>query len=200
MAYSEFTIRKVRDDFGLTLVEGDRFLPTISPITPGNYLVEFLQESIPLAVGTGSEKARSELIISPLLVEVRRQTQRQISVFSGEDFTVDASVGLNGVCDFLISRSTEQMLIESPVVIILEAKKGDLKLGLGQCMAEMVAAQRFNQANQKDISTLYGAISNGTVWRFLKLEGTIVTLDLTEYSLNPVDQLLGTLVLMATIG
>jgi hypothetical protein len=96
MAYSEFTIRKVRDDFGLTLVEGDRFLPPITPITPGNYLVEFLYESIPLAVGTGSEKARSELIISPLLVEVRRQTQRQVSVFSGEDFTVDASVGLNG--------------------------------------------------------------------------------------------------------
>jgi hypothetical protein len=162
--------------------------------------VEFLQESLPLAVGTGSEKARSELIISPLLLEVRRQTQRQVSVFSGEDFTVDASVGLNGVYDFLISRSTEQMMIESPVVIILEAKKGDLKPGLGQCIAEMVAAQRFNQENQRDIPTLYGAISNGTVWRFLKLEGTIVTLDLTEYSLNPVAQLLGTLVWMATIG
>jgi hypothetical protein len=200
MAYSEFTIKRVRDDFGLTLVEGDRFLPEITPVTPADYLVEFLQESLPLAVGTGSEKARSELIISPLLLEVRRQTQRQVSVFSGEDFTVDASVGLNGVCDFLISRSTEQMMIESPVVIILEAKKGDLKPGLGQCIAEMVAAQRFNQENQRDIPTLYGAISNGTMWRFLKLEGTIVTLDLTEYSLNPVAQLLGTLVWMATIG
>jgi hypothetical protein len=200
MAYSEFTLKRVRDDFGLTLVEGDRFLPEITPVTPADYLVEFLQESLPLAVGTGSEKARSELIISPLLLEVRRQTQRQVSVFSGEDFTVDASVGLNGVCDFLISRSTEQMMIESPVVIILEAKKGDLKPGLGQCIAEMVAAQRFNQENQRDIPTLYGAISNGTVWRFLKLEGTIVTLDLTEYSLNPVAQLLGTLVWMATIG
>jgi hypothetical protein len=200
MAYSEFTLKKVRDDFGLTLVEGDRFLPEIAPVMPADYLVEFLQESLPLAVGTGSEKARSELIISPLLLEVRRQTQRQVSVFSGEDFTVDASVGLNGVCDFLISRSTEQMMIESPVVIILEAKKGDLKPGLGQCIAEMVAAQRFNTANQRDIPTLYGAISNGTVWRFLKLEGTIVTLDLTEYSLNPVAQLLGTLVWMATIG
>jgi hypothetical protein len=200
MAYSEFTIKRVRDDFGLTLVEGDRFFPEIAPIVPADYLVEFLQESLPLAVGTGSEKARSELIISPLLLEVRRQTQRQVSVFSGEDFTVDASVGLNGVCDFLISRSTEQMMIESPVVIILEAKKGDLKPGLGQCIAEMVAAQRFNQENQREILTLYGAISNGTVWRFLKLEGTIVTLDLTEYSLNPVAQLLGTLVWMATIG
>jgi hypothetical protein len=76
MAYSEFTIKRVRDDFGLTLVEGDRFLPEITPVTPADYLVEFLQESLPLAVGTGSEKARSELIISPLLLEVRRQTQR----------------------------------------------------------------------------------------------------------------------------
>ena len=90
-----------------------------------------MQESIPLAIAMGSEKARSELIISPILFEVRKILDRKISFFSGEEFTVDASVGLNGVCDFLISRSPEQLIIEAPAVVIVEAKKENLKGGLG---------------------------------------------------------------------
>ena len=141
MPYSQFTLSKVKKDFALTTVEGVRFLPDVSPIAPSDTLRNFLVESLPLAV-TGSEKARSELIISPVLVEVRRILERKISVFSGEDFTVDESLGLNGVCDFLISRSPELLAIEAPAVVIVEAKKADLTLGIGQCIAEMVAAAR----------------------------------------------------------
>jgi hypothetical protein len=200
MAYSDFTLRKVKDVLGLTLVEGGRFLPTIAPVAPSPYLADFLQESLPLAIATGSEKARSELIISPLLVEVRRQLDREVSVFSGEEFTVDAELGLNGVCDFLISRSAEQMLIEAPTIVIVEAKKGDLKPGLGQCIAEMAAAQRFNAAKNLPISTIYGCVSSGTLWRLLKLEGNTITADLTEYLLPPVDPILGTLIWMVKQG
>ena len=59
MAYCEFTIKKVWEDFGLTLVEGDHFFPPIAPSVPADYLTEFLHESVPLAVRTGFEKARS---------------------------------------------------------------------------------------------------------------------------------------------
>jgi hypothetical protein len=57
-----------------------------------------------MAIAVGTEKARSELLISPVLVEVREILNRTISIFSGTDFTVDDTVGLNGICDFLISR------------------------------------------------------------------------------------------------
>lgn len=197
MPYSQFnTITKVKEAFNLTTLEGITFFPEIAPIQPSNTLSATLEETLPIAVATGSEKARSELIISPVLVEVRRILNRQISLFSGEDFNVDESLALNGCCDFLISRSTEQLAIEAPAIIIIEAKQADLKTGIGQCVAEMVAAQKFNESKQKPFPTLYGSVSNGLQWQFLKLSGTEVTIDLKIYSLPPVEQILGFLVWM----
>jgi len=200
MSYSEFTLRKAKRDFDLTTVEAGRFLPQTEPIAPSLYLTESLIEGLPLATATGSEKARSELIISPILVEVRKILQRQVSLFSGEDFTVEPQLGLSGVCDFLISRSPEQILIEAPAVIIVEAKKADLKVGLGQCAAEMVAAQKFNEINNIPIATIYGSVSSGTAWRFLKLESKTLTIDLNDYPVPPVEPLLGMLVWMVRDG
>lgn len=196
MSYREFSLRKVKQDFNLTLVEGGRFLPPIEPISPSPLLAEFLAESIQLAIAMGSEKARSELIISPILFEVRKILNRQISFFSGEEFNVDPEVGLVGFCDFLISASPEQLFIEAPAVVIVEAKKENLKGGLGQCIAEMIAAQRFNAKYEKPIATIYGSVTSGNLWTFLKLEDSTVTIDLTEYLIPPVEQVLGTLVWM----
>ncbi|WP_445173698.1 hypothetical protein [Microcoleus sp.] len=201
MCYREFTsIIKVKQAFGLTTVEGPRFLPQITPIHPSATLTDFLANSLPVAVATGSEKARSEMIITPVLLEVRKILQQNISLFSGEDFTVDYESGLNGICDYLISRSPEMLEIEAPAVAVVEAKKADLKTGIGQCVAEMVAMQKFNEAKGKPISVIYGSVSNGTQWRFLKLEEKIVSIDLNDYALPPVDEILGMLVWMVRDG
>ena len=201
MSYSEFTtILKVKQAFGLTTVEGPRFLPQITPIAPSATLTDFLANSLPVAVATGSENARSEIIITPVLLEVRKILQQSISLFSGEDFTVDYKTGLSGICDYLISRSPEMLEIEAPAVAVVEAKKADLKTGIGQCVAEMVAMQKFNEAKGKPISVIYGSVSNGTQWRFLKLEDKIVSIDLNDYALPPVDEILGMLVWMLRDG
>ncbi|MEG4323417.1 MULTISPECIES: hypothetical protein [unclassified Microcoleus] len=201
MSYIEFTtILKVKAAFGLTTIEGPRFLPQITPIAPSATLTDFLANSLPVAVATGSQKARSEMIITPVLLEVRKILQDKISLFSGEDFTVDFKQGLNGICDFLISRSSEMLEIEPPAVAVVEAKKADLKTGIGQCIAEMVAMQKFNEANGKPISVVYGSVSNGTQWRFLKLEDKTVSLDLNDYALVPLEQILGMLVWMVQDG
>ena len=201
MSYSEFTsIIQVKQAFGLTTVEGPRFLPQITPINPSATLTDFLANSLPVAVATGSEKARSEMIITPVLLEVRKILQQNISLFSGEDFTVDYESGLDGICDYLISRSPEMLEIEAPAVAVVEAKKADLKTGIGQCVAEMVAMQKFNEAKGKPISVIYGSVSNGTQWRFLKLEEKIVSIDLNDYALPPVDEILGMLVWMVRDG
>jgi len=200
MPYSQFTsIGKVKEAFGLKTQEGGRFIPTIEQIEASVTLKAYLEESLPLA-SSASEKARSEGIIYPILLEVRRILHRQISLFSGEDFTVDEAVGLNGICDFLLSRSPEVLEIEAPVMVIVEAKKADLRTGFGQCIAEMVAAQRFNAAKNRPLSTVYGSITSGTQWRFLKLEGDIVTIDLLDYPLPPVEEILGMLVWMLQNG
>ncbi|MBO3459234.1 hypothetical protein G7B40_006940 [Aetokthonos hydrillicola Thurmond2011] len=197
MPYSQFTtITKAKDAFGLQTVEGVHFFPKIAPISPSETLLNYLAESLPIAA-SGSEKMRSEGIIYPILLEVRRILDKKVNLFSGEDFTVDESLGLNGVCDFLISSSLEVLEIEAPVIIIVEAKKADLRTGIGQCVAEMVAAQRFNELRGNSKNTIYGSVTNGILWRFLKLEGQVVTLDLTDYPLPPVDEILGFFVWMA---
>ncbi len=201
MPYSQFTtIAKAKQAFGLTVQEGARFIPPLSPIAPSDILSGTLRDSLPIVATSGSEKARSEGIIYPVLLEVRRILDRQISLFSGEDFTIDEAVGLNGVFDFLLTRSSEVLEIEAPAVVIVEAKKTDLKSGLGQCIAEMVAAQRFNQAQEKNIPIIYGSVSNGIQWQFIKLENQIVTIDLSVYPLPPVEQILSFFVWMIQNG
>ncbi len=200
MPYSQFTIDKAKRDLKLTIVEGVRFFPDrIAPITLSSRL-EIILENLPWAVAVGTEKARSEVIINPILLEMRRILNRQISVFSGEQFDVDIDAGLNGVCDFLVSRSSEQLTVEAPTIVVVEAKKADLKLGLGQCIAEMVAMQRFNEARGQPILVVYGCVTSGTQWRFLKLESQIVTIDLNDYALPPIEQILGFLVWMVKEG
>ncbi|MEO0407959.1 MAG: hypothetical protein AAF289_11465 [Cyanobacteria bacterium P01_A01_bin.135] len=200
MPYSKFKLSRVVEAFQLSIAEGERFFPEILPVEPTPLLRETLMETVPWAIAVSSEKARSEGIINPVLLEVKRQMRGRISVFSGEEFNVEPESDLVGYVDFLISRSPEQLFIKAPAVILVEAKKEDLKPALGQCIAEMVAAQRFNQQQRQPIETVYGTVTSGTVWRFLKLEGSCVSVDLTDYPLPPVEQILGFLMWMAENG
>ncbi len=103
-----------------------------------------------------------------MLMEIREIFNGKISLFSGRDFNVDVTQGLNGYCDYIVSASEFILEIEAPVIAIVEAKNDSTNSGLGQCIAEMVAAQRFNQARDKitDFSgtvRIYGAVTNGRV-------------------------------------
>ncbi|MEQ8958157.1 MAG: hypothetical protein RLP02_09575, partial [Coleofasciculus sp. C2-GNP5-27] len=65
---------------------------------------------------------------------------------------------------------------------------------------EMVAAQKFNIAKEKPLQCIYGTVSNGNQWQFLKLADTTVTIDLIIYPLPPVEQILAFLVWMIQQG
>jgi hypothetical protein len=192
MPYSSFTIAQVKRQFQIEVVT-EPFFGDLPTLTPGEWLTTLLAKSAPLAVTLGTEKVRSELIIAPLLFEFRELLDRQVSFFSGTDFSIDLESGLNGVCDFLLTRSTSEVSIEAPAIIIIEAKKGELNAGWGQCAAEMIAAVKFNQANGQEVPTIYGSVTTGTMWQFLKLTGQILTIlrrrgfanDVTEYPLDP---------------
>nr|WP_242022316.1 hypothetical protein [Trichocoleus sp. FACHB-90] len=145
MAYSQFSIEGIKNIFGITISEKFGIYNNIPDVNYSTLLAETLQYNIPLALAITSEKARSEMIVTPILIELRKQLSEQISLFSGKKFNVDLEKGLIGFCDFLISKSPEQLLIEAPVITLVEAKNDNIESGLGQCMAEMVAAQLFNQ-------------------------------------------------------
>jgi hypothetical protein len=192
MAYNNFTLESVKHQFELNLLD----IPFCESLPTANPQPEFLtifQQWLPLAQRAKSEKAKSELLVSPILTEVKRLAEDRIQLFSGEEFNVDRNIGLNGFCDFLLSKSTTAYIIEAPVIMLVEAKKGELDLGLGQCVAEMVAAQMFNQNEHKPISIVYGSVTSGKLWQFLKLEGKDVTIDANEYPVTPVERILGIL-------
>jgi hypothetical protein len=197
MPYSQFTIEQIKKDFGISISEQFGTFINVPEVDCSDFLTQTLQEYLPLALAIDTEKARSELIVMPILVEVKRQynlqNKSQISIFSGRDFTVDVSKGLNGFCDFLISRSPEQIIIEAPVVTLVEAKNDNIQSGLGQCMAEMIAAQVFNEIKGNQISTIYGVITTGTNWRFLRLNGKTIDIDLNEYFISQLGKILGIL-------
>ncbi|NET56153.1 MAG: hypothetical protein F6K47_08250 [Symploca sp. SIO2E6] len=194
MAYSDFkTLLKVTTTFELTLEEKQHLFTELEPREPSDYLQRTLNEYVPLANAINTEKARSELIISPILLEVRRMFGFKVGFFSGTDFTVDPAVGLNGYCDYILTASREMYEIHSPVVTLVEAKNENIKGGLGQCIAEMVAAQRFNQQQGNEVTNIYGAVTTGTAWKFLKLRSQMVFIDLSDYYIKEVDKILGIL-------
>jgi hypothetical protein len=193
MAYSDFTLQKLKKDFGLQ-VESNLFA-AVAPIASSDRLTTTLQETVQLAIAINTEKACSEMIITPVLLEVRRWAQGQISLFSGTEFNVDADKGLVSYCNYILSRSKEQLTINAPVILITEAKNENIKAGLGQCIAGMVAAQYFNQRESQPIDTIYGAVTTGEIWNFLKLSETTVSIDLTDYYISPnLDKILGILI------
>jgi hypothetical protein len=198
MAYSDFTLDNVGSRLSLVLKKAT-FLPPLEPLPPSKWLFHALEQGAELAIDAGSEKARSEFIIAPILLELRSLAHKQISIFSGQEFTVNRELGLSGACDFLIARSSFSLTIEAPIIALVEAKKGIVKDGLGQCIAEMSAAQMFNAAKEKPIDTIYGIVTTGTLWQFLQLQEQTVSIDSKEYSLDPVDRLLAILYWMLQI-
>lgn len=193
MAYSNFTLESVGTAFKLERVESIDLFSEIEPIPVSSHFTEELRKKVPLAVAIGTEKARSELIVADVLFQLREHFDRRISLFSGVDFNVDAERGLTGVCDFLISLSPEQFFLEAPIITLVEAENAEPKLGLGQCVAEMFAAQRFNHEKENSISCIYGASTTGTEWQFLKLEGQKLHIDMAVYTIAQCDKILGIL-------
>ena len=196
MAYSNFTLDTVLEAFDLEEVDAPGIFAASEPVMPSELLTTVLERNVPLAFAIGTEKAKSELIVAFVLVELLEHFDRRISFFSGIDFNVDAADGLTGVCDFLVSLSPKQFFLEAPALILVEAKRDDLTAGLGQCVAEMVAAQRFNAEEGNDIACIYGSITSGIDWLFLKLEGKKLFIDMNAYQISQCDTILGILASM----
>ena len=196
MAYSNFTLEAVQEAFQLESIQSVGIFSETEPIEPSVELTKALAKKVPLAVAIGTEKAKSEMIVADILIELREHFEHCISLFSGIDFNVDAENDLTGVCDFLVSLSPNQYYLEAPVIILVEAKKDDLITGLGQCVAEMIAAQRFNAEKGNDIPCVYGATTTGVNWLFLKLVGKRLHIDMATYMLERCDRILGILASM----
>ncbi|MEM9541000.1 MAG: hypothetical protein AAGA60_16045 [Cyanobacteria bacterium P01_E01_bin.42] len=193
MPYSEFkTIAEVRDRFNLNVEERQSLFVDIPPVNVSDFLQHALERNIPLANAINTEKARSELLIAPALLEIREIFQNEVGFFSGSEFNVEPESGLTGYCDFILTASREIYEIRRPVITLVEAKNENIKGGLAQCMAEAIAAQRFNAKDNINLP-IYGTVTTGTLWQFLRLDGDRACIDLREYYIRDTAKLLGIL-------
>jgi len=191
MSYSDFTLEKVQKAFDLTISEDVDLFANVPELEPSALLTEFLQDNAQLALKINTDKARSEMIIAPILLDLRKQLGSKISLFSGVDFNVDIERGLNGTCDYIISKSPEQLFLKSPVIVLVEAKKENIGAGIGQCASEMLAAQVFNDREGNQIPVVLGVVTSGNIWRFLELSEKHLKVDATEYYLKDINKVLG---------
>jgi hypothetical protein len=198
MAYNKFTLEKVLDTFSIDFqsVTGNIFDGKAKPHKASPLLHETLHENISLALSINTEKARSEFIVAPILSEIRKIKGQNISLFSGILFNVDIKRGLNGRCDFMISLDKEQILLKSPLIAIVEAKNDNTNNGLGQCIAEMIAAQIFNKKNGKTPKVIYGIVTTGAAWKFLWIEENKVYVESGETFIDNIDYILGVILKM----
>jgi hypothetical protein len=190
MAYSDFTLEDVIDKFGIVLGSDILFDP-IQPLEPTSCLRQVLARGEKTALASSTEKARSEFLVAPILLEVQEQTTSAIAIYSGKTLTADVQRGLNGECDFMLGIGPTLPIIQSPIFSLVEAKRQDLQLGIGQCAAQMLGAQIFNQNHDRHISTIYGCVTTGEAWQFLRLQDHHLTMESRIFYFNELEKILG---------
>jgi len=193
MSYSDFTLDQLETEFNLIVRERSVLFPEVEPVSPSAWLQETLAENIPLALDINTEKARSEMIVTPILIEIRKNFNRQICLFSGREFNVDKERGLNGRCDYMIGQSPKQLNIAAPVAVFVEAKNQNIPSAIPQCLAEMMAAQLFNQKKNNPIPCIYGGVTTGSNWKFMKLVENTAAIAAGEHFIGNIESLLGIL-------
>ena len=190
MAYGDFSMDRLSAEFGVGF-SGAKLFASVVPLEPSLWLTQALLMAN--ETGFGSEKSRSERLVSPVLLELARLNQNDFAIISGANLDVEPSHGLNGECDFVLSFTRLQDVIKAPVFCISEAKKQDIEYGSVQCAAQLIGASRLNEREKKPIKTLYGCSTTGVEWRFIRFENNDFVFDETRYLISDAGKLLGVL-------
>lgn len=187
MAYTDFTLDSIEQKFGVKNQQRALFAP-LPPLPISADLQKALARARELPLRT--EKAKSELIVIPILLELRELTNRFFTIYSGDNLNADEEAGLRGECDFILTKNTGTFDINYPILSVVEAKKNDLDIGIPQCAAQLVGAKVFNEKKGVNISTLYGCVTTGDDWVFMRLRDNKLVIDTRKYYLVEIGELL----------
>jgi hypothetical protein len=189
MGYSNFKkIRQVTKKFGLKARLTPLFDDSIKPHIASDWLLKSLK--IAYMAPATTEKAKSERLVSPILMEIVQSFEKDVTLFSGEEINVNSSDDLAGPCDFFFGLYPLSPYMETPIISIAEAKDEDLEWGLGQCAAQLYGASLMNLQDGKTIPVLYGCATDGVEWQFLKFEDNTFYID--PKPMTDLPQILGT--------
>ncbi len=187
MTYSDFTLELVEKVLGVRVQQMDLFL-SLPALPAPTWLQEVLARGRQLALI--SEKARSEFIVAPILLASRELSQNAVAIYSGQRLDVQPEQGLTGECDFILAATEPVPLLRAPIVTIVEAKKNDVEGGLGQCAAQMVGARLLNQKEGQAEAIVFGCVTTGEAWQFLRLRETELAIDKDRYYIDNVGAIL----------
>ncbi|MGI4870478.1 MAG: hypothetical protein ACRYFX_04785 [Janthinobacterium lividum] len=190
LTYSQLDFQDLREQFGVE-VQSKPFLPVpLQPLLPPSWLREFLADNPLTPAITKSEKAVSEAVIYPILSAIRKQYSTSIGLFSGEPL---AGAGMVGICDFILSANPNSFEARPPILVLVEAKRQDLLKAVPQCVGEMIAAQRLNQDADLNFPAVYGCVTTGSQWQFLRLSEQEALLDPRIFYYPETEAILGAL-------
>jgi len=195
MSFSQFrSISEVQKAYRIKYEDGV-FISELDIPVPHSFVEEyrFNRENIDIF---SSEASRSELIISPLLREVYKRHADNYSFWIQKSIAFDEI--LSGTPDYIFSKKSPlgKTVLESPIVIVVEAKKNDFEQGWGQCLAELVASQKINNS---DVKPVYGIVTDGNLWQFGRLTGHTFTINERNYTIDDIQALYGALEYLADV-
>ena len=189
MAYSDFTLEEIELKFGIRNQISSLF-SEVQPLTPSLRLQESLQTANELPIRSG--KAKSELIVLPILLDLRARNDKFFTIYSGDQLTGDRESGLVGECDFILAKDIKTFDINYPFIQVVEAKKNDIEIGVPQCTAQLIGARIFNERKGVQIPKIYGCVTTGNEWLFMLLENDTVFVDSNLLYLTQIETILGT--------
>ncbi len=187
MAFSDFkVISDVQEKFRIKYTANNLFkVEEVNP--PSQFLQEFqfTMENINVF---SSEASRCEAIIFPILREAYKPYADTYALWIRQPITYDEI--LSGTPDYLVATKSElgMTVVGTPLIILVQAKKNDFEQGWGQCLAELVGAQKIN--DDPDVP-VYGIVSDGERWQFGKLTGDAFTRHKTSFSVDNIPTLFG---------
>ena len=187
MVYSDFTLSDLEEKFAIAN-ERKALNFGATPIAPSLWLQKELEDSKEMPIK--SEKARSEWIVVPILKELRNLNAKFFTIYSGDNLVGDREKGLQGECDFILSKDTKSYDISLPIFHIVEAKRNDLEEGVRQCCAQLVGAKKYNERKGISMEKLFGCTTTGDVWQFIEFSDKLY-IDNNKYYLSETDVLLG---------
>ena len=183
MAYNKFRIEHLKEKLNLTVLNEYWLNSGLSPFPNDSILDSLLSDAPKLFLG--SEKARSEFIVTPVLQALNRKNRGRFTIFSGYEFNIDKKIELNGFCDFILAVAANSYVIEAPAFFVVETKKTDIDdNAIAQCAAELYAARIFNEKEGKFQKAVYGCATSGYTWLFLKLENDTLCIDSRSVQLS----------------
>ena len=182
MSYRDFKFPDVVERLSLELYQEPLFADA-APFELSQRMLESLDSGLKLSNTINNEKARSEFVVAPLLLELWQRFAHSFGLFSGWELNVDQESGLVGICDFILAREPMMLMLRSPVLAIVVARNDHVRNGFGQCISSMHAAQLYNKTREEARTGMYGASTTGAQWQLFRLDGKRLIVDTSELNL-----------------